>query len=265
MAMERDALLREVDEELRRDQLQKLWEQYGTYMIGAFAALLVGVGGSKWWETRRIAATERAGQQFEQALDAATSGNTAEAQKIFQTIGSSSGAGYPVLAQLALAGQAVKAGNVDTAAIAYEAAASRSRDELVRDYARLQSIALKIDSADFTEVQNRLNPLIGDKSPWRYLARELVGVAAVRAGKFDEARSILAPLSADPRASAAVRERAGAMMNVVVAAELERSAPGKVEFEKTDPPAAAPDGGSPKAEPPRGKAVPPKGAPARGK
>ena len=109
---------------------------------------------------------------------------------------------------------------------------------LIKDFARLQIAALKIDTADFTEVQNRLNDLIGDKNPWRYTARELLGLAAIRAGKLDEARKTLAPLSADPRAPAAVRERAGALMNMVVAAELEKSAPAKVEIEKTDDPPA---------------------------
>lgn len=269
MSMERDSLLREVDEELRREQLQKLWDEYGTYIIAAAVALLVGVGGYKWWEARRIAASERAGEQFEQALELATSGNEAEAQKIFRTIGSTSGAGYPMLAQLALAGQAVKAGKADEAATAYDVAASQSRDQLIKDYARLQSVALKIDTADFTEVQNRLNDLIGDKSPWRYMARELVGVSAVRSGRLDDARTMLAPLSADPRAPASVRERAGALMNIVVAAEFERTAPSKVEFEKTDdtPPAAAADPAPtpPKAEPPRGRPASPKGGAAKGK
>lgn len=265
MSMERDTLMREVDEELRREQLQKLWEQYGTYMIGAAVALLVGVGGYKWWEARRNAAAERAGQQFEQALDMSGAGNTVDAQNILKTIGSGSGSGYPVLAQLALAGQAAKAGNTDAAISGFDAAAAKAGDQLIKDYARLQTVALKIDSADFTEVQNRLNDLIGDKSPWRYLARELLGTAAVRSGKLEEARSVLAPLSADPRAPSSVRERAGALMNLVVSAELERTAPGKVELEATEETAPVKEAAPVKTEPPRGKAASPRGGAAKGK
>lgn len=266
MSMERDALMREVDEELRREQFQKLWDQYGTYIIGAAVALLVGVGGYKWWEGRQAAAAERAGQQFEQALELTTEGKTDEAQKVLRSIGSGSGGGYPVLAQLALAGQAVKSGNPDVAIAAYDAAAARSGDQLVKDYARLQSVALKIEKADFTEVQNRLNDLVGDKSPWRYLARELVGISALRSGKLDEARNLLAPLSADPRASASVRERAAALMTLVVAAELERSAPGKIDLEPTEETPAAAGGAPPeKAEPAKAKSPAPKGGAAKAK
>ncbi len=267
MTMERDALLREVDDELRRDQFQKLWDEYGTYFLAAGLALLVGVGGYKWWDARRIAAAELAGSQFEQALEFVGAGNEAEAQKVLRTIGSSRAA-YGALAQLALAGQSVKAGNTEAAIIAYESAAAKADDKLIKDFARLQSVSLKIDSSDFTEVQNRLNDLIGDKSPWRYMARELVGLSAIRAGRLDDARNLLAPLAADPRASAAVRERAGSLMSVVVAAELAKSTPSKVEFEKTDvsdAPAPAGDVLPPKADVPRPKAASPTGGAAKGK
>lgn len=265
MSMERDALMREVDEELRREQFKKLWEQYGTYIVGAALALLIGVAAYKWNESRRTAAADRAGQQFEEALNLVAGGQDADARKILQTISSGSGAAYPVLAQLALAGQAVKAGNNSEAITAYEQAASKASDPLIADFARLQSTALKIDSADFTEVKNRLNDLIQDKNPWRYLARELMGVAAIRGGQLDEARSLLAPMSADPRAPAAVRERAGAMMNVVVAAELERSAPGKVELEKTDPPAGASEVPAKSPPQPPRNVAPSKGGAPKGK
>lgn len=260
MSMERDALLREVDEELQRERLQKLWDEYGTYLIGGLVAVLAGLGGWQWWQSRQLAAAERTGVRFEEALELATSGSTEEATKTFQAIATSSGSSYPVLAQLALASQAVKDGKTDAAVAAYDLVAARAPDSLIKDFARLQSTALKIDSADFTEIQNRLTDLAAEKSPWRFLARELIGISAMRAGKLDEAKSALAPLSADPRAPNAVRERAGALMALVVATEQERSAPGKVELEKTDPPeaVASPDTPAAKTEPVR-----PKGAPGR--
>ena len=262
MSMERDSLMREVDDELQRERLEKIWQQYGTYIVGAFAALLIGIGGVKWWEGRRAAAAELTGQRYEAALELLKGGKADEAQAALSAMATTSSNSYPVLAQLALAGQAAKAGKTDAAISAYEAAAKKASDPLIKDFARLQTTALKIDTADFTEVKNRLNDLIGESSPWRYLAREQLGVAAMRAGRLDEARNILGPLSADPsqRLPASIRERASALMALVVAIEQEKSTPGKVEFEKTDAPAAAPaESGPAKSDPVR-----PKGAPARG-
>lgn len=256
MSLDRDALLKEVDEELQRERFQKIWDQYGTYLIGAAVAVVVGIGGYNYWQGRKQADAERAGLRFEAALALAADGKGAEAAQAFSQIAASSSASYPVLAQLAVAGQAVKDGKTDAAIAAYDTVAQRAPDVLIKDFARLQSAALKIDSADFTEVQNRLNDLVRDESPWRFLAREIVGVAALRAGRLTEARNSLLLLSADPRAPAAVRDRAGRLMNLVVAAEQERTAPATVEFEKTDPPPAEPAAAPAAAPAPAPKAGP---------
>ena len=261
MSQENEALFREVDEEPRRDQRTRLWEEYGTYFVAGAALIIVGVGGNQWWQGRRIAAAEAAGARFEAALDLATAGKSEEAQKAFAGIAAGRRDAYAVLARLSLAGDAVKSGRTDDAVAAYEGVVKDASDPLLKDYARLQAAALKIDTADFTEMQNRLNDLIGDKSPWRYVARELWGLSAIRTGKSDEARQVLAPLSTDPRAPAAVRERAEAMMSMVVAAEMEKTAPAKIELEKTEPPAAATKGPAPAGTPPAvkgGKAAAPK-------
>ena len=55
MVDQRDALAREVDEELRREQLMKLWEKYGIFVIGVVVLIILGIGGYKFVEARRIA------------------------------------------------------------------------------------------------------------------------------------------------------------------------------------------------------------------
>ena len=112
------------------------------------------------------------------------------------------------------------AGKSAEALASYEQLANSSNaDPLLRDYARLQAASLRAGQADWTEMQNRLNPLIGDKSPWRYFARELLAVAALKAGKTAEARSTLESMVADPVVPASLAERARQMMSQVVAAE----------------------------------------------
>lgn len=257
MTMERDTLMREVDEEVRREQIQKLWEQYGTYIVAGVALFVAGVGGYQWWQGRQISAVEAAGQRFEQALNLIETGKDAEAKAQLAAIAATRQAGYAELAQLSLAGAAVKAGKLDEALAAFEAVAKSADDTLIKDFARLQVASLKIETADWTEMQNRLNDLIGEKNPWRFLAREALGLSAMRTGKLAEARQTLAPLSADPRAPAAVRERASALMNIVVATEQQQTAPAKVELEATDAPPAKPE---PTAKPEAGvKAPAPKG------
>src|SRR5262249_57064316 len=50
MVDDKDSLAREIDEELRREQLLKLWEQYGTYVVAAAALLILAIGGHQYHE-----------------------------------------------------------------------------------------------------------------------------------------------------------------------------------------------------------------------
>jgi hypothetical protein len=220
MADNHDALSREVDEELRREQLAKLWERYGTYMIGAAVALVLAVAGYKWNEQRQITAAEAAGARFEAATNLVADGKAEEATRAFTEMARDAPSGYAALASLKAAGGLAAAGKKAEAVAAYDALArDSSADRMLRDFARLQAAALKVGEADFTEMQNRLTPLVGDKAPWRFPARELMAMAALKAGKPEEARTMLEPMIGDPAVPASLAERARLYMGRVVAAE----------------------------------------------
>jgi hypothetical protein len=241
-AAEQDALLREVDEELRREQLAKLWENYGTYALAAAALIVVGVGGFKWWESRQIGLADAAGARYEAASRLLEEGKTEEAQKAFAEIAKAGPGGYRVLAELRVAAAEAKAGRTAQAVAAYEAVAARSGvDPLFAGFARLQTASLKLDTSDWTEMQNRLTPLAAENSPWRYSARELIGLAAWKAGLMEEARKAFEPLLADRRVPPSIGERAKIVMALIVADELAKAqpAPAKAEPAKSVAPAPA--------------------------
>lgn len=220
MADNNDALIREVDEELRREQLGKLWESYGTYFIGAAVAVVIGVAGYKWNEQRQLSAAQAAGARFEAATNLFAEGKLDEATSAFGEIAKDGPPGYASLAQLRSAGGLASAGKKAEAVAAYDALADNSSsDPLLRDFARLQAAAMLVGQADWTQMQNWLNPLLVDKGPWRFFARELLGVAALKAGKPDEARKVLEPMVADPAVPASLGERVRLFMTQVVVAE----------------------------------------------
>lgn len=226
MADNNDALIREVDEELRREQLAKLWERYGTWMLAAAAAIVVGVAGYKWNEQREVKAAQAAGGRFEAAANLAREGKPDEALKAYEELAKTGPAGYAALAQLQAAGGLAASGKRAEAVSLYEALGRNGEaDALLRDFARLQAAALRVGQADWTEMQNRLNDLMVDKAPWRFFARELLGMAALKAGKADEARKILEPMVADPALPQGVGERVRVLMGQVIEAEQAANAP----------------------------------------
>ena len=47
-------IFREIDEELRQERFEKLWQSYGKYIIAAIVAVVVGVGGCKAFNITNI-------------------------------------------------------------------------------------------------------------------------------------------------------------------------------------------------------------------
>lgn len=243
MADNNDPMLRELEAEVRREQMAKLWDRYGIYAIVLAALLVVGVGGYKWWEARSIAAAEEAGARYEEAMRLAQEGKGDEARQAFEAMAREAPKGYASLARLQIAGEAASAGKTADAISAYEAVAGDgSVDALLRQYAQLQIASLKVDTADFTEMQNRLTPLLGDDSAWRHNARELLGLSAYRSGRLEEARQLFLELAADQKTPFYVRERAGLIMGLITSAEAQQGAP------SAQPAAATPPAETPKVQ-----------------
>ena len=124
-----------------------------------------------------------------------------------------------------LAGAQVKAGKPEAALPIYEVLAKdTSLDPLMRDYATLQAAMLRLDAADWTEMQNRLTPLMGDSSAWRAMARETLGLAAYKAGNADEARKLFEQVLGDRMTPPSVSERALLMLALLTDAEVAKAA-----------------------------------------
>ena len=247
MADKNDNFLREVEEELRRERIEKIWREYGTYFVAAALLLVLAVLGREYYIGRRNAAAEATGARYEDALALATDNKQGSAAKEFEAIAADGTGGYPSLARLQLAGALLKDGKKAEALAAYEAFAKESGgDPLLRDFAALQAAGLRLGEADFTEMQNRLNPLLGDDSPWHYNARELLGLAAFKAGKTSEARNVLTPLLVDQKTPQSIAERAQIVMAEIATDEIAKKAgsaapaPGGAAAADTAPAGAAP-------------------------
>ncbi len=240
MADDGDSLLREVDEELRREKMERFWQRYNGLILGAAAVVIAGVAGYKFLENRRLSATYTAGSQFNAAVELANQNKREEAIKAFQNIAETGPHGYASLAKLHIAGAYVKDGKTAEAVAAFDALASDpSVDQLLKNFAQLQAASLRMDQADFTEMQNRLNSLTGDSSPYKVSARELLGFAAFKAGKLEEARKLLEPLLIDPNATRAIQDRIKVVMAEITAAELAKEPASGAAPQATEP--AKPD------------------------
>jgi hypothetical protein len=128
-------------------------------------------------------------------------------------IAKDAGAGYATLADLSAASLEGQRGDIDGALARYDAlAANASADKSFRDLATLLGAYYRVDREPLASLRQRLQPLTADDNVWRYSARELVGLAEIKAGDQAAARTSFQKLADDPMAPAGVRARAAEML-----------------------------------------------------
>lgn len=237
MADQTDVFVREVQDEMRREKLARLWDKFGIFFIGLAALLIIGVASYQYAQYSSRVAREAASVQFEAATKLAAEGKAQEARQAFEAMMKTAPAGYGTLARLRDAA-ALSTENKNTEAVAvYDAVVKDTgADALLRDFAAIQAALLRLDAADWTEMQNRLKDLINDGNAWRAPARELLGIAAMKAGDQDAARKAFEQVLGDSSAPPAIAERARIMMTILTEAALSKAAASK----EGDKPSAAP-------------------------
>jgi hypothetical protein len=202
-------IIREVDEELRRERLANIWKNYGGYI--AFAAFLIvaGTGGWRGYEYYAGKQAEAASERYAAAQTlAADATKTDEAITAFKAIAADAPAAYKLLARFSAAAELGQK-EAKEGATAFEAIANdTSVEPLMRELASIRGAALVVDSADVAEMQKRLAPALADSSAFRHSARELLALAHMRTGNQAEAQKLFLQLAFDPETPPGMRNRA---------------------------------------------------------
>lgn len=201
----------EVDEELRQERAASLWRKYGSWLIAAALAIVLAVGGYKYWgyysQNQQVLAADR----YVAALTglAGDDGDRTGAIGALDAIAEKQSDGYADLARLRAAGAKLANGDKDGAIAAYELIANNqdSRPSL-RDLATLLAVSASLDDGDLDELAARLEPLAAAGQAWRPLAIELQGALALKSGDIDAARTLFEALVGDAATPENLRERA---------------------------------------------------------
>jgi len=211
-----DDIIREIDDDLRADRYKRLWQRYQNYVYAAAVLVVLGVAGYEYWQQRQHAARAAEGARFAAAMDQIDRGDLAGADQALAALARDAGGGYATLARLYDADVLAKKGNVDAALKLYDAiAADDGVDRRFRDLALVLGAARRVDHDDPASLTQRLQPVLGDDNPWRFSARELIGVAALRTGNAAEARTDLTRLADDAAAPPGIRGRAAELLKTL--------------------------------------------------
>jgi hypothetical protein len=211
-----DSFLREVDEAVRQEQYKKLWDKYGLYVLALAVLVVAGVAAYKGWTYWQERKAQEAGADFTQALTLEDGADPVKAQKAFESLIKEGPEGYRVLSWFQLAAAEAKAGKTDKAVAAYDALATdASVDQILQDLATVQAAMLRLKSADYAEMERRVKGLINSNSPWRFSARELLGLLAYQHNDMDAAEKQFTALLGDPATPPNMRDRANVMLALI--------------------------------------------------
>lgn len=200
-------IFQEVDEEVRREQLKRLWDRYGILIIVLAVLIVLGVAGYRGYEYWIAKQAAEAGAKFEQAVTLSEQNKSAEAQAAFAKIATEAPAGYRTLARLRAAAELAKT-DPKAAVGAYDAiAADNSAGLGFQDAAALRAGMLLVDTAPFDEVRRRLEPLSEPSRPFRHSAREMLALSAWRNGDAAAAKKYIEQASDDGETPPGVRSR----------------------------------------------------------
>ncbi len=200
-------IFNEVDEEVRREQLKKLWDRYGTYAIALAVLVVVAVAGWRayQWYEGKIAA--EAGAAYDAAGRLAEEGKHDEAAVAFAKLTTGGTAGYRQLARLREAAELAEK-DPKAAVEAYDVITKDNTGQpLVGDLAGIRAGFLLVDTAKLDEMTQRLEPLAQPGSPFRHTARELLALSAWHNGDVAATRKWSDAAKSDPEAPAGLRAR----------------------------------------------------------
>ena len=210
-------IFHEVDEEVRRDQLKKLWDRYNIYLIAVAILIVAGIGswrGYEWWVAKQ-AASASAG--FEAAMALSEQGKRAEAEQAFAKVAAEAPQGYRVLARLRAAAERAQINAADGVKAFDAIAADSTLGSTWQDLAAVRAGMLLVDSAALAEMSRRLDPLAEPGRSFRHSARELLALSAWRNHDVAAARRYIDMIATDAETPAGTRARVDVLSALIAA------------------------------------------------
>jgi len=200
--------LREVDENLRRDQLRDFATAYGKWIAAAIVLFLAAVGGWIYWQDQRQRQAAEQSEQLQAIFADIGDKKVADVPRRLQALEGSHSDIVRASALLAQGAVALEANDRKTALAKYrELAADDGIAQVYRDAATIRATALEFDSLRPEEVVARLQELAKPGSAWFGSAGEMTAMAYLKQNKRAEAGRLFAAIAADQSVPQSIRSR----------------------------------------------------------
>jgi hypothetical protein len=211
-----EAFKREVDEELRREQIATVWQRWGRWMLVGLIVALGAFGGWLWWNHERTKEAEADGEAVTKIFTDMSEGRGQDAEKALKPFTESDIEGYRAAAKLTTASLRLTANDSKGAIAGYKAVAEdASLAKPYRDLALIRWTAAEYDTMKPQDVVARLKPLAVKGNPWFGSAGEMVAIAYINLNKPELAGPLFGEIARDEGVPETIRQRAVQMAGLL--------------------------------------------------
>jgi hypothetical protein len=214
-------IFNEIEEDLRRERMTRLWKRFGPIIVAVAVLIVLGVAGMRAWEWYSAKQAEETGGRFEAALALTRQeNNSAQAEAALEAIAKDGPGGYALLARFRAASELAVTNKGAAAARFDEIAQDISVSSPARHLARIRAGLLLVDTGSQADVASRVEPLAATGNNWRHSAREILALAAWKAGNVADTRRWAQELISDVATPQGARGRGQLLLDLASGAEL---------------------------------------------
>ena len=191
----------EVSEELKHDQLVKIWKKYSKFIIVGIILTIICIifyQSYMYWNNKKI---ETISEQYFEALEKLENEKYSQSGNLFIKNLENHKDGYKMLSLFGLAESNYKDGKMDEMILNYKKIYDdESIDIYYRNLSRILSV-IKDDISSFDQQKLLLNPILNSPSNLQLLAAELEVMLYIKFNKIKEAKKALNILLKRPELS----------------------------------------------------------------
>ena len=210
-----DAFIDEVNEDLKNDNLKRLWDHYGLYIIIFTATAILAAVSFESIKAWRISQHQQKSDAYAYTMSLKEQGKIDESSSAFKNMAENESGIYADAAKMQLAKNYSDAGKTKEAEnVLNEIIENGDTNEKVKNVALIKLASLKAEYAPFADVEKLVSPLLENPS-WRALAKNILAVSAIKNADLEKAKTLYEEISMDGNAPESLKTEAIDMISVI--------------------------------------------------
>jgi len=211
-------LLEEIKEDIKQEKLEKLWQDTGSYIIGAIVAAILTTAGYVFYKNYNIGKYEKFGTELYSAYMSESQQKVDQSIKGYESVSKNSDPNISAIASMRKANLLVSEGESDKATEIYKDISDDAKNPVeIRDLAEILYLHNAIQYSENKDVSliNRLEEMASTSGPFQYTAKEMLAFVLFKNREYNEAKVHFTELSKELLVPNRMKDRANEMIDAI--------------------------------------------------